>query len=65
MFEVNRILGHREEENGTFSYLVRWESFGAEYDSWEPIKSFTNPSSVLHDYYYFYYKDLFAKEKQL
>lgn len=45
-FTVDFILNHRRDENGTVSYLVRWEGFGESHDSWEPTENFMDATPV-------------------
>ncbi|XP_055955550.1 chromodomain Y-like protein [Patella vulgata] len=41
VFEVKEIIKQREKK-GIIEYLVRWDGFGEEEDSWEPSKSLVN-----------------------
>lgn len=43
VYEVETILDHREEKSGRF-FLVRWEGFGAEEDSWVFEKDLACPA---------------------
>ena len=49
MWEVERILDHRETRQGT-KYLVKWKGFGPEENTWEPIIHFGN-SEPIQDYH--------------
>lgn len=51
LFVIDKIMNHREMADGSFEYLVRWEGYESDDDTWEPIDSFENASNVLHHYY--------------
>ena len=36
VFDVERILDHRLQSVVVLQYLVKWEGYGSEHDSWEP-----------------------------
>ncbi|XP_061166643.1 chromodomain Y-like protein 2 [Saccostrea echinata] len=37
-YEVDKILQQRKRK-GVIEYLIRWQGYGAEQDSWEPVKN--------------------------
>eukprot|EP00947_MAST-08B_sp_MAST-8B-sp1_P005967 g5967.t1 len=43
MYQVEEIVGRREEK-GRPEYLVRWQGYGKEHDTWEPLSSFADPN---------------------
>jgi hypothetical protein len=45
-FTVDVVLGHRQEDDGTKSYLVRWDGFGNDHNSWEPPTCFMDATPV-------------------
>jgi hypothetical protein len=45
-FEVSRVLSHRETEDGSYEYLVRWKGFHKDEDSWIPYSDFNMPRPV-------------------
>ena len=48
-FEVEAIVGHRRKGK-TLQYLVRWEGYGPQFDTWEPHKGLRNAPIVLNEY---------------
>ena len=36
-YVVDKIVAHREEGDGTFSYLVKWYGYSTDQNTWEPI----------------------------
>jgi hypothetical protein len=42
---VDRVIDHRDTPKGR-EYLVRWEGYGKDSDSWEPRSSFATPEAV-------------------
>ena len=39
-FDVEKILRHRRNKKGELEFLVRWEGYGEEEDTWEPPSNF-------------------------
>jgi len=50
MYFVEEILGDRRREDGKTEYLVRWEGYSAEHDTWEPDYNL-GPAQSLVDAY--------------
>jgi len=49
-FEVNRIIGHRQGNNGP-EYLVDWMPTRRSYEpTWEPLEHLDNALEALHEY---------------
>lgn len=49
LYTVEKILGHQLDKNsGEYSFFIRWEGYGPDLDSWEPLDSLPNDS--LYDY---------------
>jgi hypothetical protein len=50
-FTVEKILKHKYEKKGKIiKYLVRWEGYGPQFDSWEPKAHLTNAPRILSEY---------------
>jgi hypothetical protein len=50
-FIVEKIIAHRFERKGTvIKYLVRWEGYGPQFDTWEPRSHFKNSPRILAQY---------------
>ncbi|KAJ3411044.1 hypothetical protein HDV05_002866 [Chytridiales sp. JEL 0842] len=49
-FEVEKIMGHDFDVDGTILFRVRWKNYGPKDDTWEPEESFTD--SVMYEEYY-------------
>lgn len=45
-YDVSDILNHRQNSDGSISYLVRWHNYDERFDTWEPPSSFTNGTSI-------------------
>lgn len=50
VYDVEDILDHKKDANGSTYYLVKWNGYDASYNSWEPIDSFLS-SNVLKEYH--------------
>ncbi|KAJ1957241.1 hypothetical protein GGI12_005080, partial [Dipsacomyces acuminosporus] len=50
VYEVEAIIDHKDEEDGSFSYLVRWKGFGPDHDTWEPQSNFIQ-TDVIRKYW--------------
>ena len=49
VYNVERILDHEVRKEGRRSvtyYLVKWEGYGSEHNSWEPEKNFLNRLAI-------------------
>jgi hypothetical protein len=50
-FVVEKIIAHRFDRRGkTIKYLVRWEGYGPQFDTWEPRSNLTNAPMILSKY---------------
>jgi hypothetical protein len=55
-YSVESILGHRDVGAGKRAkrqYLVKWEGYGPEHNSWEPVANLTNCDDALKAYWEF------------
>ncbi|KAI7873415.1 hypothetical protein K492DRAFT_139024 [Lichtheimia hyalospora FSU 10163] len=50
IYVVDRIVAHEKVAPGKYKYLVRWEGYREEDDTWEPETSFTNAHTI-HEYW--------------
>lgn len=48
VYEVEKLVGHKKEWDGMY-FLVRWENFNANYDTWEHEKNLMCPQ-ILNEY---------------
>ena len=48
-YVVDKIVTHREEGDGTFSYLVKWYWYSEDQNTWEPITNLRR--SMIERYY--------------
>jgi hypothetical protein len=48
-YEVHKILSERGTGHSV-EYLVRWEGYGLEDDTWEPVKNLTHTKEVIRDF---------------
>ena len=48
-YNVERILGKRKN-HGKLEYLVKWEGFPDDQNTWEPIKHLSNVSHLISEY---------------
>ena len=37
---VEKVVKHRVTRSGKFEFLVRWQGYGPEEDTWEPVRNF-------------------------
>jgi hypothetical protein len=52
-YSVERVLDHRDRRIGRRNvreYLVRWEGYGPEHNTWEPQSNMVNATPAIHDY---------------
>ena len=52
-FEVERLLNKRQVRKGksrAVEYLVRWKSYGPEWDRWYNVKKFDNAAAFVDNY---------------
>lgn len=45
-FTVDVVLNHRKEDDGKKCYLVRWDGFASDHNSWEPAANFMDATPV-------------------
>jgi hypothetical protein len=53
-YVVEQILAHRDVGRGKRTkrqYLVKWEGFGEEYNSWEPVDNLTHCEGAIQEYW--------------
>ena len=48
-YSVEAIVGHRRRKRG-MEWLVRWEGYGPQFDTWEPTSFLKNAPIVLNEY---------------
>jgi hypothetical protein len=48
-YSVEAIIGHRRKRRG-MEWLIRWEGYGPQFDTWEPTTSLKNAPLVLNEY---------------
>lgn len=41
-YTVKEVVGHRIDEKGDLEYLIKWEGYCSEDDSWEPRRNFVS-----------------------
>ena len=46
VYTADRILDHRSTVRGGYEYLVRWDGFSSEFDSWEPAANILTPDII-------------------
>jgi hypothetical protein len=54
VFEVERILLHRDVKRGKRTvreFLIKWQGYGPEHNTWEPERNLVNCSEVLTEYW--------------
>jgi hypothetical protein len=54
VFFVERVLDHRDTKQGTRKvrqYLMKWESFTTEHNTWEPQQNLTNCQDSIAEYW--------------
>jgi hypothetical protein len=50
-YVVEKIIGHKFFKKGSaIKYLVRWENYGPQFDSWEPRSNLKNSLRILAQY---------------
>jgi hypothetical protein len=50
-FIVEKIIAHKFDKRGkTIKYLVRWEGYGPQFDTWEPRSNLINAPVILSKY---------------
>jgi hypothetical protein len=50
-YVVEKILAHRfAKKNGAVEFLVRWEGYGPQFDTWEPKTNLKNSPRILGEY---------------
>jgi hypothetical protein len=48
-YAVEKIVGHRRK-NGSWQYLLRWEGFDPQFNSWVTTRDLKNAPDLLHEY---------------
>ena len=49
-YPVERILAHRRNKKGKLQYLIRWEGYSPQFDTWEPEINIRNAPRFLYEY---------------
>lgn len=49
-FNVELIVKHRTERDGTTKYLVKWQNYPSNQNTWEPKENFAKGNTVLKEY---------------
>jgi len=49
-YEVEKIVGHCMDDQGTVHYCVKWLGYPWEQNTWEPLEHFTNCQDLLEDF---------------
>ena len=55
-YTVDRVLDHRDKRSGRRTvgeYLVRWEGYGPEHNTWEPQANMSSAAEAISDYWAF------------
>ena len=53
-YTVERVLAHRDTRYGRKSvreYLIRWQGYGPEHDTWEPHTNMANAVNSIEEYW--------------
>jgi hypothetical protein len=53
-YVVEQILSHRDVGRGKRTkrqYLVKWEGYGEEHNSWEPVENLTHCDDAIQEYW--------------
>ena len=50
LFNVEKILKKKRAEDGELRYLVKWEGYGNEENTWEPAENFSGCPQVLENF---------------
>ncbi|KAG0220983.1 hypothetical protein BGW42_008406 [Actinomortierella wolfii] len=50
VFDVERIVDHRQIENGEYEYFVKWKGYPSSANTWEPFDSFIE-TKCIDDYW--------------
>ena len=50
LFIVEKILKKKRTEDGELRYLVKWDGYAEEENTWEPPESFSGCPQVLEDF---------------
>ena len=45
-YEIEKIVAHRNTDNGEFEYKVRWKGYSAAHDTWEPFANFDSIAPI-------------------
>ena len=48
MYEVEQILDHRQESDGSVTYLIKWQGYSVKHNSWEPQENLND--DLIDDY---------------
>jgi histone-lysine N-methyltransferase SUV39H len=51
VYEVEKIVDHRKDQNGGIQYLVKWKGWPKESNTWEPEENLTNCKQILKNYF--------------